>query len=76
VTQNGSRVVPLEILKSLLSKDINFVQIGAWTEKLWLPEVRVSELVFLCFSGEDSCQTGDVAGEPRVARCSQGYPLS
>uniref|UniRef100_A0A2N9H3Z4 Uncharacterized protein n=1 Tax=Fagus sylvatica TaxID=28930 RepID=A0A2N9H3Z4_FAGSY len=45
-------------------------------EKLWLPEVGVSELVFVCFSGEDSGQTGDATGEPRVARRSRSCYLS
>ena len=44
--QNGSFVVLLEILRSLLSKDIKFAQIGAWMEKLWLLEVGESELFF------------------------------
>ena len=41
--QNRSCVVPLEILRSILSNDIKFAQIRARTETLWLPEVRVSE---------------------------------
>jgi hypothetical protein len=32
--------------------------------------------VFLLFSGEDSSQTGDVTGKPRVACRSQSYSLS
>jgi hypothetical protein len=47
--QNGSCMVPLERLRSLLSKDIKFTQIGARTEKLWLPEVGVSEQFFCIF---------------------------
>ncbi len=44
--QNGSCMIPLEILRSILSKDIKFAQIRALLEKLWLPEARVSS----CFS--------------------------
>ncbi len=47
--QNGSCVIPLEILRSLLSNNIKFVRIGVRTEKLWLPEVRESELFFYVF---------------------------
>ena len=47
--QNGSCMVPLETLRSLLSKDIKFTQIRAQTEKLWLPEVGVSEQFFCIF---------------------------
>ena len=32
--------------------------------------------VFVCFSGEDSGQTGDATGEPRVARRSWSHHLS
>ena len=32
--------------------------------------------VFTCFSGEDSGQTGDATGEPRVPRCSQSHYIS
>jgi hypothetical protein len=42
-TQNGSCMVPLENLRSLLSNDIKFAQIGARMKMLWLPEVGVSE---------------------------------
>jgi hypothetical protein len=48
-TQNGSCIIPLESPKCLLSNDINFVQIEVRTEKLWLPEVGVSELFFCVF---------------------------
>jgi hypothetical protein len=33
-------------------------------------------VVFICFSGEDSGQTGEAAGEPRVARRSRSHHLS
>ena len=33
------------------------------------------QIVFLCFSGEDSSQTEDISGEPRVAHYSRGYSL-
>ncbi len=42
-THNGSCVVPLEILRRLLSNDIKFAYIGARTENLWLPEVWASK---------------------------------
>ena len=48
--QNGSCMVPLESLRSLLSNNIKFAQIRAWTEKLWLPKVGASELFFCIFS--------------------------
>ena len=44
--QNGSCSVSLKILRSLISNDINFVWIRVRTEKLWLLEVRSSELFF------------------------------
>ena len=47
--QNGSCLVPLDSLRSLLSNDIKFVQIGARKEKLWLPEVGAFELFFCVF---------------------------
>jgi hypothetical protein len=47
--QNGSCMVPLESLRSLLSNNIKFAQIGARSEKLWLPEVGVSEQFFCVF---------------------------
>ena len=50
--QNGSCVIPLEILRSLLSNDIKFSQIGVWAEKLWLSEVGASELFFCIFSAK------------------------
>ena len=37
---------------------------------------RGAGAVFVCFSGEDSGQTGDATGEPRVARHSQSRYLS
>jgi hypothetical protein len=37
---------------------------------------RGAEAIFVCFSGEDSGQTGEAAGEPRVARCSRSRHLS
>jgi hypothetical protein len=47
--QNGSCVVSLEILGNLLSNYIKFAQIGAQTEKLWLPEVGMFEQFFCVF---------------------------
>jgi hypothetical protein len=40
------------------------------------PGSRGSEVIFACFSGEDSGQTGEATGEPRVARRSQSCHLS
>ena len=40
------------------------------------PGIPGAGAVFVCFSGEDSGQTGDATGEPRVARRSQSHHLS
>jgi hypothetical protein len=40
------------------------------------PGSRGAEAVFVCFSGEDSGQTGDAFGEPRVPRRSRIRYLS
>ena len=45
-------------------------------ERVMAPGSKGVRAVFLCFSGENSDQTGNVTGEPRVARCSLGYLLS
>ena len=37
---------------------------------------RGAGAIFVCFSGEDSGQTGDAFGEPRVPRCSGSRYLS
>ena len=37
---------------------------------------RGAGAVFVCFSGEDSGQTGDAFGEPRVPRRSRSHYLS
>jgi hypothetical protein len=44
--------------------------------KVMAPGSRRVRVVFLRFSGEDSGQTRDVAGEPRVAGRSWSCPLS
>ena len=75
-TQNGSCNISLESPRFLLSNGIKFTQIGVRSGKLWLPEVGSSKLFFCVFSGEDSGQTGEATGEPRVARCSWSFPLS
>jgi hypothetical protein len=36
-------------------------------ERVMVPESKGVRAIFLYFSGEDSGQTGDVTGEPRVA---------
>ena len=56
--QNGSCGISLEILRSLLSNDINFAWIGVWTKKLWLPEVGASELFFRIFSAKIPAKWG------------------
>uniref|UniRef100_A0A2N9J2A1 Uncharacterized protein n=1 Tax=Fagus sylvatica TaxID=28930 RepID=A0A2N9J2A1_FAGSY len=40
------------------------------------PGSRDARVVFACFSGEDSSQTGEATGEPRVARRSRSRHLS
>ena len=45
-------------------------------KKVMALESRGVQLVFLCFSGEDFGQTGDVTGEPRVACCSRSCNIS
>uniref|UniRef100_A0A2N9I2T1 Uncharacterized protein n=1 Tax=Fagus sylvatica TaxID=28930 RepID=A0A2N9I2T1_FAGSY len=59
-----------------LSNDIKFARIGVRTRELWLPEVGVSELFSCTFPCEDSDQTGDAFGEPRVPRRSRSHYLS
>ena len=58
VAQNGSCTIPLERSRSLLSNDIRFVQIGVRTEKIWLPEVGVSELFFRFFLAKIPAKRG------------------
>jgi hypothetical protein len=45
-------------------------------ENVMAPGSRGARAVFLHFSGEDSGQTGEATGEPRVARRSQSCHLS
>ena len=45
-------------------------------EQVMAPGSRGAGAVFLCFSGEDSGQTGEATGEPRVARRSWSFHLS
>ena len=40
------------------------------------PGSRGARAIFVCFSGEDSGQTGEATGEPRVARRSRSHHLS
>uniref|UniRef100_A0A2N9J9R4 Aminotransferase-like plant mobile domain-containing protein n=1 Tax=Fagus sylvatica TaxID=28930 RepID=A0A2N9J9R4_FAGSY len=75
-TQNGSCGISSESSRRPLSNDIKFARIGVRTRELWLPEVGVSELFFVHSSGEDSDQTGDAIGEPRVPRRSRSHYLS
>uniref|UniRef100_A0A2N9GRI8 DUF7745 domain-containing protein n=1 Tax=Fagus sylvatica TaxID=28930 RepID=A0A2N9GRI8_FAGSY len=75
-TQNGSCGISSESSRRPLSNDIKFARIGVRTRELWLPEVGVSELFFVHSSDEDSGQTGDAIGEPRVPRRSRSHYLS
>ena len=45
-------MVLLESLRSILSNNIKFTQIGVRSEKLWLLEVEASKLFFCVFSIE------------------------
>jgi hypothetical protein len=45
-------------------------------ERVMAPGSRGVGAVFVCFSGEDSGQTGDAIGEPRVPRRSWSRHLS
>uniref|UniRef100_A0A2N9HS50 Aminotransferase-like plant mobile domain-containing protein n=1 Tax=Fagus sylvatica TaxID=28930 RepID=A0A2N9HS50_FAGSY len=75
-TQNGSCGISSESSRRPLSNDIKFARIGVRTRELWLPEVGVSELFLCTSSDEDSGQTGDAIGEPRVPRRSRSHYLS
>uniref|UniRef100_A0A2N9HDJ4 Uncharacterized protein n=1 Tax=Fagus sylvatica TaxID=28930 RepID=A0A2N9HDJ4_FAGSY len=76
-TQNGSCGISSESSRRPLSNDIKFARIGVRTRELWLPEVGVSGAVFVhFFRCEDSGQTGDAIGEPRVPRRSRSHYLS
>jgi hypothetical protein len=44
--------------------------------KVMIPGSRGVGVVFSCFSGEDSGQTGEATGESRVASCSWSCSLS
>ena len=45
-------------------------------ERIMAPGSRGARAVFVCFSGENSGQTGEATGEPRVARRSRSHHLS
>ena len=45
-------------------------------ERVMAPGSRGAGAVFVCFSGEDSGQTRDATGEPRVARHSWSHYIS
>jgi hypothetical protein len=45
-------------------------------ERVMAPGSRGAGAVFVCFSGEDSGQSGDATGEPRVPRRSWSRHLS
>uniref|UniRef100_A0A2N9FL57 Aminotransferase-like plant mobile domain-containing protein n=1 Tax=Fagus sylvatica TaxID=28930 RepID=A0A2N9FL57_FAGSY len=59
-----------------LSNGIKFARIGVRTRELWLSGSRGVGAVFVHFSDEDSGQTGDAIGEPRVPRRSWSRYLS
>ena len=75
-TQNGSSSISSESSRRRLSNDIKFTRIGVRMRELWLPEVGGVGAVSVCFSGEDSGQTGEVLGEPRVPCRSRSRYLS
>uniref|UniRef100_A0A2N9EXW6 Uncharacterized protein n=1 Tax=Fagus sylvatica TaxID=28930 RepID=A0A2N9EXW6_FAGSY len=75
-TQNGSCRHIVGKLSTSSFQRYKVLQIGVRTRELWLPEVGVSELFLCTFSGEDSGQTGDAIGEPRVPRRSRSRHLS
>uniref|UniRef100_A0A2N9HUI3 Uncharacterized protein n=1 Tax=Fagus sylvatica TaxID=28930 RepID=A0A2N9HUI3_FAGSY len=75
-TQNGSCGISSESSRRPLSNDIKFARIGVRTRELWLPEVGVSELFLCTLPMQDSGQTGDAIGEPRVPRRSRSHYLS
>ena len=45
-------------------------------ERVMAPRSRGAGAIFVCFSSEDSGQTRDATGEPRVARRSRSHHLS
>ena len=45
-------------------------------ERVMAPRSRGVGAIFSRFSSEDSGQTGEATGEPRVARCSWSFHLS
>uniref|UniRef100_A0A2N9IR81 Reverse transcriptase RNase H-like domain-containing protein n=1 Tax=Fagus sylvatica TaxID=28930 RepID=A0A2N9IR81_FAGSY len=59
-----------------LSNGIKFARIGVRTRGVMAPGSRGVGAVFVHFSGEDSGQTGDAIGEPRVPRRSRSRYLS
>uniref|UniRef100_A0A2N9G767 Uncharacterized protein n=1 Tax=Fagus sylvatica TaxID=28930 RepID=A0A2N9G767_FAGSY len=59
-----------------LSNGIKFARIGVRTRGVMAPGSRGVGAVFVHFSDEDSGQTGDAIGEPRVPRRSWSHYLS
>jgi hypothetical protein len=58
-----------------------FQRYKVWTnrsldERVMAPGSRGAGAIFSCFSDEDSGQTGEATGEPRVVRRSWSYPIS
>uniref|UniRef100_A0A2N9GLN1 Uncharacterized protein n=1 Tax=Fagus sylvatica TaxID=28930 RepID=A0A2N9GLN1_FAGSY len=65
-----------ESSRRLLSNGIKFCTNRSSDERVMAPGSRGVGAVFVCFSGEDSGQTGDATGEPRVPRRSRSRYLS
>uniref|UniRef100_A0A2N9F524 Uncharacterized protein n=1 Tax=Fagus sylvatica TaxID=28930 RepID=A0A2N9F524_FAGSY len=70
----GHAAYSSESSRRLLSNGIKFVRIGVQTRRVMAPGSRGAGAVFARFSGEDSGQTGEATGEPRVSRCSWSLP--
>uniref|UniRef100_A0A2N9H9Q3 Uncharacterized protein n=1 Tax=Fagus sylvatica TaxID=28930 RepID=A0A2N9H9Q3_FAGSY len=75
-TQNGSCGISSESSRRPLSNDIKFCTNRSSDEGVMAPGSRGIGAVFVHSSGEDSGQTGDAIGEPRVPRRSRSHYLS
>ena len=74
-----SKWVMQHIFRKLLMSTFQRYKVSAnqsSDERVMAPGSRGAGAVFVCFSGEDSGQTGDATGEPRVARRSWSRHLS
>uniref|UniRef100_A0A2N9IIE8 Uncharacterized protein n=1 Tax=Fagus sylvatica TaxID=28930 RepID=A0A2N9IIE8_FAGSY len=72
----GHAGISSESSRRPLSNDIKFARIGVRTRGVMAPGSRGIGAVFVHLSGEDSDQTGDAFGEPRVPRRSRSHYLS